>query len=442
MFDEEKNTIKTRSLSNLWNRLKVKKIGVVSLPIYVIFATVIFMGMATENIPLDLMGGLSVVIALGWLLAAIGDAIPVFNRFGASTILSILIPAILVLYNLLPQNSIDAVHLFMKDINFQNFYIFALIGGSILGMNRNVLVKGFTRMILPMATGFFLTLLIPSAIGWALGLGFLDTMFYIVTPAMGGGIAGGVLPLGLGYAAITGADYGSLVAILTPASILANFLAIAGAAVINQIGEKHPELSGNGTLIREAEGLDLLEEEEVIQPVSYELMGTGLFLILTMYIGGNVLESFIGLPVAVIIIFAATLLKYFQILPKRVELGSVQFLKSLSTVINMPMMVAIGIVFLSLEDVLSILTWQYFVVIFSVVATLALNGYFMARFTKMYPVEATILSLNQASMGGTGNIAILTTSKREELMPFAQIATRIGGALTISMMITVMRFLF
>ena len=98
-------------------------------------------------------------------------------------------------------------------------------------------------------------------------------------------------------------------------------------------------------------------------------------------------------------------------------------------------MVAIGIVFISLEDVLAILTWRYFAVLLSVVLTLALNGFFMSRFTNMYPVESGIISLNQASMGGSGNIAILSTAEREEMMPFAQVTTRIGGAITISLMI-------
>ncbi|PJH64367.1 hypothetical protein CVR98_25030, partial [Salmonella enterica subsp. enterica serovar Enteritidis] len=122
-------------------------------------------------------------IAFGWLLGAIGNAIPGLNKFGGATILAMLVPATLVLFDLIPQNSLDAVNMLMSEANFLDLYVFALVSGSILGMNRNILVKGFARMALPMMTGFILALLIPSTIGWALGLGFKDTLFYIVTPA-------------------------------------------------------------------------------------------------------------------------------------------------------------------------------------------------------------------------------------------------------------------
>lgn len=263
-----------------------------------------------------MMGGLAVIMALGWLLGAIGDAIPGLNKFGGSTILSMIVPAVFVLYNVLPQNSLDAVNMLMSEANFLDLYVFALVAGSILGMNRNVLVQGFARMVLPMMTGFVLALIIPSTVGWALGLGFKSTLFYIVAPAMAGGIGGGVLPLGLGYSAISGAAYGDLIAILAPASILANFFSIAGAAILSRLGDKQPDLTGSGTLIKTEGSIDFSEDNSKMKlPVSYELLGTGLFLLVTLYITGTFFEGIIGLPAAVIVIFTATILKYFKVLP-------------------------------------------------------------------------------------------------------------------------------
>mgnify|MGYP002511035191 CR=1 FL=1 len=425
-----------RSTVSAWQGVKV---GPMPLPWFLLFAAIILMAAVTESLPVDMLGGFGVILTLGWALGKIGDTIPGLNKFGGSTILSMLIPAILVFYGLLPDNAIESVTMLMSDANFLDLYVFALVTGSILGMNRQVLVQGFARMVIPMSVGLVLAMLIPAAIGQLVGIGFQETLFNIVTPAMAGGIGGGVLPLAQGYSEVQNIDYGAMVAILAPASILSNFFSIGVAAIVGRFGEKHPELSGNGTLVRQS----ATEEKELVNkekktPINFQSIGIGLFLLVAVYIFGNLMQGIIGLPAAVIVIFASTIMKYFQVLPASIEEGAKQLNGFISSNFTAPLMVGLGIIYLDLRALLDVLTWQYVVVVLAVVIVLGLTGFILGKFLNMYQIESAILSLNQSAMGGTGNVAILATTDRNSLMPFAQVATRIGGAITISIMITLL----
>ena len=54
----------------------------------------------------------------------------------------------------------------------------------------------------------------------------------------------------------------------------------------------------------------------------------------------------------------------------------------------------------------------------------------IGKFVGFYPVEAGITAgLCMANMGGTGDVAVLSAANRMELMPFAQISSRLGGAI-------------
>ncbi|MFE2775908.1 2-hydroxycarboxylate transporter family protein [Aerococcus urinaeequi] len=425
-----------RSTVSAWQGVKV---GPMPLPWFLLFAAIILMAAVTESLPVDMLGGFGVILTLGWALGKIGDTIPGLNKFGGSTILSMLVPAILVFYGLLPDNAIESVTMLMSDANFLDLYVFALVTGSILGMNRQVLVQGFARMVIPMSVGLVLAMLIPAAIGQLVGIGFQETLFNIVTPAMAGGIGGGVLPLAQGYSEVQNIDYGAMVAILAPASILSNFFSIGVAAIVGRFGEKHPELSGNGTLVRQsATEVKELVNKEKKTPINFQSIGIGLFLLVAVYIFGNLMQGIIGLPAAVIVIFASTIMKYFQVLPASIEEGAKQLNGFISSNFTAPLMVGLGIIYLDLKAVLDVLTWQYVVVVLAVVIVLGLTGFILGKFLNMYQIESAILSLNQSAMGGTGNVAILATTDRNSLMPFAQVATRIGGAITISIMITLL----
>ena len=64
-------------------------------------------------------------------------------------------------------------------------------------------------------------------------------------------------------------------------------------------------------------------------------------------------------------------------------------------------------------------------------------GFVVARFVRLYPIDAAIVNACHSGQGGTGDVAILTAGNRMQLMPFAQIATRIGGAIMVTLTLIV-----
>ena len=65
----------------------------------------------------------------------------------------------------------------MKQANFLYFYIACLVSGSILGMNRKMLIQGLFRMIIPM----LLEMICAMAVGTLVGVRSSD-----LTMAVGG----------------------------------------------------------------------------------------------------------------------------------------------------------------------------------------------------------------------------------------------------------------
>jgi len=66
------------------------------------------------------------------------------------------------------------------------------------------------------------------------------------------------------------------------------------------------------------------------------------------------------------------------------------------------------------------------------------TGFVVAGKLRMYPIDVAIVTACHSGQGGTGDVAILTAANRLQLMPFAQIATRIGGAVTVLLALTAM----
>ena len=118
-------------------------------------------------------------------------------------------------------------------------------------MNRKVLVQGFVRMFIPLVVGTLASVVVGLLVGSLFGFEMKQTFFFIIVPIVSGGIGEGILPLSLAYSDILNESSATFVSQLIPAAIIGNMFAIVSAGYMKRLGEKKPELSGNGVLVKQ-----------------------------------------------------------------------------------------------------------------------------------------------------------------------------------------------
>ena len=93
--------------------------------------------------PPDIVGGL-----FFWL----GNSIPIVNSYlGGSVLFCMFGPALLNYFGLLPETTVKGVSILMK-YGFQDVYIAALLCGSVLYMDRKILLGAISRYLPAMYT--------------------------------------------------------------------------------------------------------------------------------------------------------------------------------------------------------------------------------------------------------------------------------------------------
>ncbi|WP_241291236.1 2-hydroxycarboxylate transporter family protein [Burkholderia stabilis] len=404
------------------------KIGGMPLPMFVAIAIVTAVAALTKRLPNDMIGGFAVLMLSGLLLGEIGRRIPVFRHIGGPAILCLFVPSALLAYGLMDDTTLKAITVTMKTANLQYLYIACLVAGSMLGMNRTILIQGFLKMFAPLLVGTVAAIAAGIAVGFAFGYDPKHTFFYIVMPILGGGIGEGILPLSIGYSEITGAAQGHLIAMMVPAALIGNVVAILASGVLKRFGEKHRAYSGNGMLVKTGEDQALLDAQKAEAGLDLRLMGFGLLLACTLFILGGLLAPLTGIPGPVLMIVAAALLKVCRAIPESMEIGAYQMYKFMSTNLTFAILVGLGTLFVSWDKLVGAFSPGYFVICASIVIAMVVSGFFVGAALKMYPVESAIITACHSGLGGTGDVAILSSSNRMGLMPFAQISTRIGGA--------------
>jgi malate:Na+ symporter len=397
-------------------------------PMFLAVTLVTVIAAVTKKLPNDTIGGFAVLMLSGMLLSEIGARIPVFRHIGGPAILCLFVPSALVGYKLMDATALKAVTTTMKTANLQYLYIACLVAGSILGMNRKILIQGFLKMFIPLLVGTAAAIGAGMLAGLFFGFTPKHTFFFVVMPILGGGIGEGVLPLSIGYSEILNTPQAQLIATLVPAALIGNVVGIVGSGVLKRFGEKYPKYNGEGMLVRTGEDQALLKEQKEEAPLDLRLMGSGLLLGCALFILGALLAPVTGIPGPVLMIIIAALLKVSRVIPASMEAGAYQMYKFMSTNLTSAILVGLGTLFVSWDQLVAAFSPAYFVICVVTVLAMIASGFIVGAKLNMYPVEAGIITACHSGLGGTGDVAILSSANRMGLMPFAQISTRIGGA--------------
>lgn len=422
-----------------WRKLLNYKIGPLPLPLYLAISLITIAAALNKKLPNDMIGGFAVLMLMGFLLGEIGSKVPVLKSIGGTAILCMFVPSAMVGYKVMDPEMLKAIGTTMKTANLQYFYIACLVAGSILGMNHKILIQGFMRMFIPLLIGTIAAVAAGIAVGLLFGYDPKHTFFYIVMPIVGGGIGEGILPLSIAYSEILGKPQADLVAMLVPAALLGNVVAILASGLLKRIGEKYPAVNGDGILIKTGEDRELLREQGADKPIDLSLMGAGLLIGCAFFILGSLLAPYTGIPGPILMIISAALLKVSKIIPEKMELGAYQMYRFMSANLTFAILVGLGALFTSWNDLVKAFTPGYFIICATTVAAMIASGFFVGGWLKMYPVESAIVTACHSGLGGTGDVAILSASNRMGLMPFAQISTRIGGAAMIVLATVLMK---
>jgi malate:Na+ symporter len=419
-----------------WWKIMDMRIGIVPIPIYVILIALI----AGFTYTGDIKGEISIMIAVlvigGFTCAEIGKRTPVLRNIGAAAIFATFVPSALAYYKLLPPQIEKSVVEFTKYTNFLYLFIACIIVGSILGMDRQVLVKGFLKIFVPLAAGSIAAGIVGTLVGTLLGLGTYHTFFFVVVPIMAGGVGEGAIPLSVGYSEILGQPQGDVFAQVLPPVMLGSLTAILLSGTLNYVGKRYPRLTGEGRLQPgEHDDMDPARKDtadETGAPIDVSTVAAAGLAAVTLYLMGVMCHRLFGLPAPVAMLFLAVLAKLTSAVSPHLQQGGFVVYKFFSTAVTYPLLFAIGVSMTPWDKLIAAFNLPNLITIISTVATLMATGAVVGRWMNMYPIEAAIINACHSGQGGTGDVAILTAANRMQLMPFAQIATRIGGAITVT----------
>ena len=376
------------------------------------------------------------LMAIGGLFFWLGNTIPIVNNYlGGACLLPLLGASFLNFVGLVPETLQNGTKVLMSG-GFQDAYIAMLLVGSILVMDRKILLGATARYMPTILGSQVFALGFCMLAGLITGFGIPEALFNIGAPCMSGGSGGAMTTLPKLYSDLAGTDMSGMAGQFLCYASIANILAVVFAAIGGALTSKVKGLNGNGEILHSKNAkMDVEAEKRPGTSADYAALGSGLFMSFCFYLLGNIFGS---LPVLSVIpglawtIIFAIIVKCTGILPQSVEDNCV-YAMNFALKALLPMLIAgIGINSLKFSTLSEYFTPGAFIVIIMAVLGAFIGAMIFGKISGLWAYEAGVTAgLCCCNIGGSGDLAVLSAANRMNLLAFASISTRIGGALMV-----------
>ncbi|MDO8059965.1 2-hydroxycarboxylate transporter family protein [Candidatus Phytoplasma citri] len=403
-----------------------------------------------------LLTPLFLITMLGITLSYIGSKVPGLNKLGLGFLLCIFIPSYLVFKGWIPKQLAEYIDkgFFNKPnndygigINFSQFFITIVIAGSLLSVDRQLLKRSLIKFVPLTIFSIFICCITVGGLGYLLNYQcpeifqklskgpILDSIFFVFVPLTNGGTNLGINGFANGiYKEAFQAEASTIrTAILGPL-VLARTLSIFIAGLLYIIFDKS-KYSGQGQLEKSPSNSnpkDQIKTAKIQEIKDFKTICMGWLIIFALYSVGSMINQLLfgKMDPMVYMIILLLIIKIFDLMSQENQNAVTQSGKFMTENFTSAVLVGLGLTtnFQQLKE--TVLNPSILIIVYASLLIAALITFFMAPKLGFYPLETALTSgISSYSIGGAGNVGVMTISHRMNLLPFAMIATRLTGPL-------------
>lgn len=378
--------------------------------------TLILQGSGVDTLWILLPATLAIMWCGAEALQRLGRAVPVVRALGIDIMAAILIPSWMIAAGWIAGPVAETVRTLVSASDLLVWAVIVFVLGGVASLDRGMIATAAAQLALPVVGASLAAIAVGSLAAAVIFPGHPDAALLHVLPIMTGGVASGALPLSLALAQQTGMDQGEALARMLPSVIIANLTGILLAGGLGAAAGRRPTAAPKAPSGSPDAG------------PSHLILATGV--VVALHAGGRLIEHGTGIPSVIVITTLILLGAMTGMVPESLGRGA-GALGALAGRFLFVLLWLVGLAVVPWHHVRVGLSPEVLVTAVAVMLTLAGAGWFLSRLSRADPAEGALVALARGAMGGTGALLMLKAADRADLLPFAILSVRIGGAITL-----------